>query len=66
MRAAKIADQKSWTSSVSLHRAVNMIIPALTMKINKPSVRITAGKVKNLIIEPIVTLIVAKIKATQK
>jgi hypothetical protein len=66
MRAAKIADQKSSTVRRSLHLAVREIMAAFTMIRNRPSVSKTAGRVKTLTNEPMVTLIAPKRSAIQK
>ena len=64
--AAKIADQKSFTSRTSLSRAVRASIAALTTTRNNPKLMITAGKVKNFTREPTVTLMAPNRSATQK
>ncbi len=64
--AANIADQKLFTSSLSLHRATNIKIDAFTTTRKSPSVRITAGKVSNLIKDPKVAFKRPKRSATHK
>jgi hypothetical protein len=64
--AAKIADQKLFTSNLSLQRATNIKIAALTTTRNNPKVRITAGKVKTLISDPRVALSKPNKRATHK
>ena len=65
-RAAKTADQKFVTSNLSLQRATNIKIAALTTTKKSPSVKITAGKVSSLSKEPSVALSNPKRSATQR
>jgi len=64
--AAKIADQKLVTSNLSLHLATNIKIAAFTTTRKRPSVKITAGNVSSLSIEPRVALSKPKSSATHK
>ena len=64
--AAKTADQKLLISKLSLQRATNIKIAALTTTRNKPSVKITAGNVRSFNKEPRVALSKPKSSATQR
>jgi hypothetical protein len=64
--AAKTADQKLLTSKLSLQRATNIKIAALTTTRNNPRVKITAGSVKSLSRDPRVVLSKPNNKATHK
>jgi len=64
--AAKTADQKLFTSSLSLQRETNIKIAALITTRNKPKVRITAGSVKSLSRDPRVALSKPNNNATHK
>ena len=66
IKDAASADQKSFTSSASLKRAVSINIAAFITKVNKPSERRMAGRVSNLTSEPITPLIRPNNKATHK
>ena len=63
---AASADQKSFTSSASLKRAVSINIAAFITKVNRPSERRMAGRVSNLTSEPITPFIKPNSKATHK
>jgi hypothetical protein len=63
---APSADQKLVTSSRSLHLAVNINIAALITNENKPKVSKIAGRVNNLIKEPIRPFISPNKSATQR
>jgi hypothetical protein len=63
---AHSADQKSTTSSESLHLAVSINIAAFITNENKPSDNKIAGRVKSLIIEPSTPLINPNISATHR
>ena len=66
MTAAKTADQKLLTSSLSLQRETNIKIAALITTRNNPKVKITAGSVKSLSRDPRVVLSKPNNKATHK
>ncbi len=66
IKEAASADQKSFTSSASLKRAVSINIAAFITKVNKPSERRMAGRVSNLTSEPITPFIKPNSKATHK
>lgn len=66
MKAAKSADQKLLTSSLSLQRATSIRIAALTTTRKSPSVKITAGRVRSLSKEPSVALSSPKRRATHR
>jgi hypothetical protein len=66
IKEAPSADQKLVTSSRSLHLAVNINIAALITNENKPKVSRIAGKVNNLISEPIRPFITPNKSATQR
>jgi len=63
---AKRADQKLFTSKLSLHLAVSINIAALITNENKPRDKSIAGKVNNLTRDPIRPLIRPNKKATQR
>ena len=64
--AAKIAAQKFSTSSLSLQRATNISIDALTTTRNSPKVKMTAGSVSSFRNEPSVALSKPNSSATQR
>jgi hypothetical protein len=64
--AAKTADQKLLTSKLSLQRATNINIAALTTTRNNPKVKITAGSVSSLRRDPRVALSRPNNSATHK
>ena len=64
--AAKTADQKLLTSKLSLQRATNIKIAALTTTRNNPKVSITAGSVSSLSKDPRVALSNPNSSATHK
>ena len=66
IKDAASADQKSFTSSASLKRAVSINIAAFITKVNKPSDKRMAGRVSNLTSEPITPLIRPNSKATHR
>jgi hypothetical protein len=66
IKEAPRADQKLVTSSRSLHLAVNINIAALITNENKPKVSRIAGKVNNLMSEPIRPFITPNKSATQR
>ena len=66
IKEAPSADQKLVTSSRSLHLAVNINIAALITNENKPKVSRIAGRVNNLIKEPIRPFITPNKSATQR
>ena len=66
MTAAKIAAQKFSTSSLSLQRATNISIDALTTTRNSPKVKMTAGSVSSFSNEPSVALSKPNSSATQR
>lgn len=62
----KKADQKFFTSSAVLQRAVNINIAALMTMLKRPKVRSTNGKVINFRNEPKKLLMRPRSKATQR
>ncbi len=66
MIAAKIAVQKLLTSNLSLQRATNINIAALTTTRNRPKLRMTAGRVSTFNKEPRVALSKPNNSATQR
>ncbi len=64
--AAKTADQKLFTSKLSLQRATNIKIAAFTTTRNNPSVSITAGSVRSFRSDPRVALSKPNKSATHK
>ena len=66
MIAAKIADQKLLTSNLSLQRATNTSIDALTTTKKSPKVKITAGNVRSFNNEPSVALSKPNSSATHR
>ncbi len=66
IKDAASADQKSFTSSASLKRAVSINIAAFITKVNRPRESKMAGRVSNLTSEPITPFIKPNSKATHK
>ncbi len=66
IKDAASADQKSFTSSASLKRAVSINIAAFITKVNRPRESKMAGRVSNLTSEPITPLIRPNNKATHR
>lgn len=59
-----IAHQKFWTVNPGTNELVNNIIKPLTIKVNKPRVRIFKGRVKIIRIGLIIVLMIPKMTAT--
>jgi len=66
IKDAASADQKSFTSSASLKRAVSINIAAFITKVNRPRESKMAGRVSSLTSEPITPFIKPNSKATHK